>query len=401
MADDPRRVVLRDPRVRASAGAASAIAALHIASTNLDRAYYGTDTRAYQLLAGAALALTPQLVHWGGRNCRVARVVSIAAIAAVLVLATSVVDLGPITRGVVIAATVVVLLAALENTHGGTVEEVLSSRPFTYLGRISYGVYLWHWPVIVIAGHGRSLSPLALFAISCAIATPLAALSFHLIEHPIRAARTLDRFKAPIIALGLAVSLVCGIVAMPAILDSGTPTVAALPDGGGSSSGPTLLDWRVAKNDVPALPDCLGKPVQKCTVVSARGLRVVLMGDSNARMWIPTFTTLAQQRGWTLSVLSYPTCSWQKGLEVLYKSFDACKAHQTDWYARVIPALNPDLIILVHQGFDASEGPLPFVTPEGNVVRGGMHVPGEPCRDAARALLPVRGSSARHHVDRS
>ena len=50
-----------------AAALASALAALHIAATNPDRAYYGTDTRAYQLLAGALLALTPQLFRLRGR----------------------------------------------------------------------------------------------------------------------------------------------------------------------------------------------------------------------------------------------------------------------------------------------------------------------------------------------
>ncbi len=355
-----------------AAGAASVIAAVHIGSTNLDRAYYGTDTRAYQLLAGATLALTPQLLAWGDRSRRVARAVSLVAIGAVLVLATSAFSMSPITRGIYVAVAVVVLLAALENTRGGVVEQVLSWSPFTYLGRISYGIYLWHWPVIVIAAHGRSLSPLALFAISVAVATPLAALSFHLLEHPVRSARLLDGLRIPIIASGLAVSIVCGLVVMPAILDSGSPSVSALTPGGVVKAGPKLLDWRVAKNDIPALPDCLGKPVQKCTVESGNGLRVVLMGDSNARMWIPTFTEIGKERGWTLSVLSYPTCPWQARLEVLYQSFAACKAHQADWYARVVPALDPDLIILVHQGFDAPARPLPFVTANGSIVRGGQ-----------------------------
>ncbi|MGZ8751390.1 MAG: acyltransferase family protein, partial [Acidimicrobiia bacterium] len=74
------------------AGVASAIFALYVARTNLTRAYYGTDTRAYQLLAGAALALTPQLLRLGNRYLRVARWASFFALAGLIVLATSLVD---------------------------------------------------------------------------------------------------------------------------------------------------------------------------------------------------------------------------------------------------------------------------------------------------------------------
>ncbi|HEY5173338.1 MAG TPA: acyltransferase, partial [Acidimicrobiia bacterium] len=271
------------------AAAASASAALHLGSTNIDRAYYGTDTRAYELLAGAVLALTPQLLRLGPRSRTLARWISVLTLGGLLVLATSVFDMSPITRGVLVAGLAPVLIIALENARRGFARGVLSSSPFTYLGRISYGTYLWHWPVIVIVAHGHDPSPVEMFAISATTATALAALSFHLIEHPIRAARTLDRFKAPVIAIGFATSILVGALAMPAILDSGTGPVGALA-GSQSRSGLRLLDWRVAKNDIPDLPDCLGAPVSHCTVAKGNGKRVLLIGDSNARMWIPTFT---------------------------------------------------------------------------------------------------------------
>jgi len=342
-----------------AAGAASAIAALHLASTNLERAYYGTDTRAYQLLAGAALALTPQLLR--SRSGRLAQWVSSFGLAGLVVLATSLFHVGPITRGVLVAGLAVILLVALENSRGGLAKQILSSRPFTYLGRISYGVYLWHWPVIVIAAHGRSLSPIELFAIACLTATVLAALSFHFIEHPIRVARTLDRYKTPIIAMGLATSILCGVVAIPAILDSGGGSISALTGTTGSPSGLKLLDWRVAKKDFPHLPDCLGKPVEQCTVVRGTGLRVVLMGDSNAWMWIPTFAELAKERGWNFVVAVFPACPWQRQLQIPNNAVAECDAHQNDWYGRVIPKLDPALIILAHQAFDNPAYPLSFV----------------------------------------
>ena len=212
-----------------------------------------------------------------------------------MALATSWFDVSPIIRGVLVAALAVILLIALENARGGVAKNMLSTEPFTYLGRISYGVYLWHWPVIVIVAYDRDLSPISLFAIACLLATVLAALSFHLIERPIRASRTLDRYKTPIVATGLAASVLFGAVVMPAILDSGSTTVIARP-GAGNASGPQLLDWRVAKDDGPDLPDCFGRAVQECTVATGTGSRVLLMGDSHASMWIPTFAEIAKQR---------------------------------------------------------------------------------------------------------
>jgi peptidoglycan/LPS O-acetylase OafA/YrhL len=99
-----------------AAGVASAIAALHIGSTNLERAYYGTDTRAYQLLAGAALALTPQLLRLGKRARDAASVVSTIALAALLILATSAFSMSAITRGVLVAAIAFILIVAWRTT---------------------------------------------------------------------------------------------------------------------------------------------------------------------------------------------------------------------------------------------------------------------------------------------
>jgi hypothetical protein len=165
----------------------------------------------------------------------------------------------------------------------------------------------------------------------------------------------------PVVVLGLTTSILCGVVAMPAILDSGSGSVAAFNGNGGSPSGLKLLDWRVAKNDLPKLPDCLGKPVKQCTVVPGTGLRVVLAGDSNAWMWIPTFSAIAKERHWNFSVAALPNCPWQRNLQLAYEDVAACRAHQADWYNRVIPQLDPDLIILAHQAFDNPEHPFVLI----------------------------------------
>jgi hypothetical protein len=86
------------------------------------------------------------------------------------------------------------------------------------------------------------------------------------------------------------------------------------------------------------------------------------MGDSHAMAYIPTFTAMAERRGWDFSVTAYPTCPWQRGIQVIYPTVTACRAEQSDWYDRVVPELDPDLIVLAHQAFDGPLRALPFVT---------------------------------------
>ncbi len=111
--------------------------------------------------------------------------------------------------------------------------------------------------------------------------------------------------------------------------------------------------------------------MSRCTVVAGHGPRVVLMGDSNAWMLIPTFVEIAKREGWSLTVAAYPTCPWEQGLEVWFPSRQACGVAQTDWYRRVIPQVDPDLVIVAHQAFDDPERGLPFIGPDGQVARPG------------------------------
>jgi peptidoglycan/LPS O-acetylase OafA/YrhL len=367
------------------AAAASAIAALHIGSTNLNRAYYGTDTRAYELLAGAALALTPQLLRLGARSRSFARGIAALALGGLLVLATSAFDMSPITRGVLVAGLAPVLIIALENARGGLAKRMLSSRPFTYLGRISYGTYLWHWPVVVIVAHDHQPSPVAMFAISVTTATGLAALSFHLVEHPIRASRALDRFKAPVIAIGFAMSILIGL-AIPTILEPGGGAVAG--PGAANASAEHLVDWRVAKRDrAPIDADCFGAPVAKCTLSHGTKQRVLMIGDSHAAMLVPTFLRIAQDDALTLSVVTQPGCPWQQGVSIVNFFLTDCARRQADWYDRLIPAFQPDVVVLVTKGYDDPKFPLLLRFSDGRTMRVGS--PGYEQRliDASAATL--------------
>jgi peptidoglycan/LPS O-acetylase OafA/YrhL len=367
---------------------ASAIAAWHIAATNLNRAYYGTDTRAYQLLCGALLALTPQLMRLARRYVGVAHVVgplALIALGGLVLVGSSLFDTGPIARGFLAVALSAVLIVALENRRMGPTARVLSSGPMAYLGRVSYATYLWHWPIIVIATHSRSVAPVPLFIVTAVLSTGLAMLSFHLVEHPLRASRWLDRYKTAVIGSGLAISVVAGVLVVPAILIRGSGSLYG-------ASG-VVLDWSAASKDIPPLPDCLHRPVSSCTVVQGPGKRILLVGDSTARMWIPTFTVIARERAMSLSVASFPNCPWQRGLQ--YERADTftelCRKHQQDWYDRVIPQLAPDIVVLVHLAFDDSVRSQNLIAPDGHdLPRSAVDYESEITRAATSSLQALR-----------
>lgn len=159
------------------------------------RAYFGSDTRSQGLLIGAASALWAhgrQLDR--GRNRRrldVLGVLSVLACATIIAFATEK-DLVWYRGGFLVFSMcgAVVMVNVAQRTPG-VLHRVFDHRPMRSLGRISYGVYLWHWPVDVAFKRFEirdqlPISGLALFFVQSLVALVLAAVSFKLIETPFR-----------------------------------------------------------------------------------------------------------------------------------------------------------------------------------------------------------------------
>jgi hypothetical protein len=208
-------------------GAAASTAALAATYTVDDpgRAYYGTDTRGAAILVGAGLAALlavrdgrvreaggvtappPTAVRWG----RTA--LSGAAAIAVVGLAWAATHMSGGDRGLygggmaAVALAVAVVVAHVVLVPSGWSARALSVRPLPALGLISYGVYLWHWPVFIAANADRTgLEGLPLFAARCVATLTLATLSYVLVERPIQLR---VRARRPVLAItgaGVAVS---------------------------------------------------------------------------------------------------------------------------------------------------------------------------------------------------
>ena len=89
-----------------------------------------------------------------------------------------------------ISVLAVVLVASAAHPSPGSLTRALSVAPLRLLGLISYGVYLWHWPVFYLASANRlGLSGIVLLAVQLAITIALATASYVLIETPIRQKR--------------------------------------------------------------------------------------------------------------------------------------------------------------------------------------------------------------------
>lgn len=148
------------------------------------RLYTHTDTRADSLLVGALLACL-----WVHGKTPKKYVPAVAWVATAFIgwgLFYLRVNGGFATKGgynLLAIAWAVVLLATLDGRWGLT--RVISSRPFLALGKVSYGIYLWHVPIMfAVADHARDQRPMVRLALSLIILAVAVVLSWKFVEEP-------------------------------------------------------------------------------------------------------------------------------------------------------------------------------------------------------------------------
>jgi peptidoglycan/LPS O-acetylase OafA/YrhL len=267
--------------VAGALGSAALMAALYHPGGNPTRIYLGTDTRAFDLLAGAAVAMLvaarPQPRPAVRRLLHAAALPAAAALGVCWVVAGTATGLprswmfeGGFLGCAGLAAVVVADARLVER---GPLGAVLSLRPLRWLGTISYGVYLWHWPVIVYLSTSRTglvgwRLDLARLAVTLAAATA----SFYLVERPLRRRQYRGwarRSLAPLGALATAAVVVVSTVPAVAAPTSRAPVVTAAPiDTGASVAGAGGFG---GQRPIVLPPG---------TVSPAHPLRVTLVGDS-------------------------------------------------------------------------------------------------------------------------
>lgn len=335
-------------------GAGSLAVCAWLASAAPPWAFFSLPARAWELTAGATVALAAergrQLPSWLATPLGWIGLLTI--VASVLLLGGATPFPWP-TALLPVAGTAAVLLAGASAPRGGA-QVLLGRGPLQLTGRLSYPWYLWHWPLIVLVpeAFGHPLPPVGRLLIVLGSGL-LAALTVVLVENPVRFARWL---RSPVRGLALGGALSAGAVFVAA----GSAAVLPPVDAGPAVPAPApLAPSARAATPLPARPQRSAPPGAEARVTSTiaqavtiRTLpanllpsleqahqddalpfldgcnlafldsrqpacgygdvrsptRVVAFGDSHAAQWFPALRAAAEQHNWRLESLSKSTC---------------------------------------------------------------------------------------------
>jgi peptidoglycan/LPS O-acetylase OafA/YrhL len=178
--------------VALAAGSAIAMARLYHPGYDPTRVYDGTDTRAFALLIGAALAFVwPSRKLWADLSAASSWCLDAVGAVGLLVIGALIWRSTKYSSflypgGMVVLSLATALTIAAVAAPAGRLGQVLGVRPLRWIGVRSYGIYLWHYPIIELTtpADGRETFVRATLQVAASIA--MAALSWHFIEEPVR-----------------------------------------------------------------------------------------------------------------------------------------------------------------------------------------------------------------------
>jgi peptidoglycan/LPS O-acetylase OafA/YrhL len=282
--------------------------AMQVRLDDIDRIYFGTDTRAAELAVGGLLAVLHRPIQHllGGPRSVLRRLTDVAGLATLVVVVGLWMSVSQQNPGLYVGGLLAVALVSagllLAAVEGRWTAAVLSWRPLVGLGKISYGVYLFHFPIfLALSGERVPWSTGPLFLLRAAVTLAMAVASYHLLELPIRrgtvaTGRQLLTATGGALAAVLLVSAVVvartevemgdvqtvaveGLEIVPSEPVAAPPVTAAPPVDDGPTDAADPGSAPPTTGPAPADPVEPGDPVAP---VALRSPRIVVVGDSTA-----------------------------------------------------------------------------------------------------------------------
>lgn len=170
---------------------------LYQPGTDPSRVYFGTDTRSFAFLIGCSLAILCPIQSENGSSSRLKKwLTDILGLVCLVILLfcifrISEYDTFLFQGGMVLISFVTAVLIGVIVQPGSMLGQMLAWKPFKWVGERSYGIYLWHFPVIILSSPSSNISEITMFRMIFQVigTVALAAASFRWIENPIRYGR--------------------------------------------------------------------------------------------------------------------------------------------------------------------------------------------------------------------
>ncbi|GGN62931.1 acyltransferase [Actinoplanes lobatus] len=343
-------------------------------------AYFGSHTRAWELGAGALVAVGSARLATLPRGLAAALSwVGLAAVGAAALTFTEETSFPGYAALLPVLGTAVVIAAGLRGTRWGA-GSLLGLRPLREIGKLSYGWYLWHWPILIIGAVAWPEHPYPLAAGSLL----LALVTYHLVENPLRShPRLRARARTGLLA-GLVFSLLTVTVAAvggrftPAI-PYGPPAVGLAAELSAATDPQARLselidasahETRMPSNLTPPVTsprqepahdadgchvDFLDTEVRPCVYGDQAAKRTVfLIGDSRAGHWFAAVDNAARNQHWRLVALTKSACQIPQVLVynvVLKRPYTECVQWRDAVFARIARE-RPQMVVVASNDLD-------------------------------------------------
>lgn len=193
-----KRPLLRRITLVLAALSALVMAFLYNPTADPSRIYYGTDTRAFSLFIGAWLAFVWPAGRFRRQNgkrltqqqCSILDGIGIAALIGLLAMIVFTDGFSPFLYcgGLVLASVLTAIVIAAVVYPGSRFAHSISAKPLIWIGKRSYGMYLWHYPILLLMNPRNftgEINPLY-YVLEIALIFAVSAFSFKFIEDPVR-----------------------------------------------------------------------------------------------------------------------------------------------------------------------------------------------------------------------
>lgn len=334
----------------------AAVLALFISKNEPGQSYYFLSTRVFEFCAGGTtylLTCRKVYIHKG-----ISTILNTLAIIGIIYISTKehVIDIYPSVNAlIVVACTCVLIFSGKQESN--FISRLLSLKPFSFTGKLSYSLYLWHWPVLAYCRYVNiQFTGLNLIYICGSIIT-LSLIGYYLIEQPMR------KFSY---SLKLSVTL---LLALPAIFYSILYSVAVkqqgFPERLGSVYSHQFKTIQHYESKAVTRKKCIdtNHSLETCVLGDREGNKsAIVIGDSNSNHFWGFFDVLGKDAGIKINALSVSSCLtlpgiWQYDWWIYKnKNYEYCHSKTAEYY-NIIKNNKFDYVIIGEVWQNYSRGP--------------------------------------------